>query len=239
MRRADRLFQIIQVLRRAKRPMTAAAIAEEIETSRRTVYRDITDLIAQRVPIVGEAGIGYVLESTYDMPPLMLTPDEIEAIVLGSQWVSGLGDKVLASAARDVLGKISAVIPEHLRPYMSESSIGAKPYPLPAPDVIDLRELRQAIREDRKIRIVYCTEAGQASERVVWPVILGYEATRRMLVAWCELRQDYRHFRTDRIEDLTVLEEGHGLRKGELRQRWIKWREARRGEATEEKPSRR
>jgi biotin operon repressor len=120
MRRADRLFQIIQVLRRARRPLTAEAIAAELETSKRTVYRDIATLMAQRVPIRGEAGIGYVLEGGFDLPPLMLTPDEIEAAVLGAQWVIGWGDPVLARAAQDLLAKIGAAVPERLRPFVHE-----------------------------------------------------------------------------------------------------------------------
>jgi predicted DNA-binding transcriptional regulator YafY len=225
MRRADRLFQIIQVLRQARRPMTAAALAEAIEVSRRTIYRDVTDLIAQRVPITGEAGVGYVLESSYDMPPLMLTPDEIEAIVLGSQWVTSHADKMMANAAKDVLGKIIAVIPEHLRPHIAEPSVGTKRVVRPEPDVIDLRELRRAIREGRKARLLYYADSGVASERVVWPVILGYDETRRMLIAWCELRKDFRHFRTDRIETLDVLDEGYGVEREVLRKRWEKARD--------------
>ncbi|KJV28442.1 helix-turn-helix transcriptional regulator [Luteibacter yeojuensis] len=226
MRRADRLFQIIQVLRRSSRPMTAAALAEEIETSRRTIYRDITDLIGQRVPITGEAGVGYVLDRSYDMPPLMLTPDEIEAIVLGSQWVAGLGDKTLASAAKDVLGKIAAVIPENLRPHIARPSVGLRPFTPPPRDDIDTNALRQAIRDDRKVRMHYCAESGEESTRIIWPVVLGYDATLRMLIAWCELREGFRHFRTDRIVSIEVLAEGNGLRKGELLRRWTRWREA-------------
>src|ERR1700681_4206544 len=120
MRRADRLFQIIQTLRRSTRPVTAAALAEELEVSKRTVYRDVSDLIGQRVPIEGEAGVGYLLASDYDMPPLMLTPDEIEAVVLGAQWVSGRSDKVLSNAACDVVAKITAVVPERLRAFILE-----------------------------------------------------------------------------------------------------------------------
>src|SRR4249920_4087737 len=110
MRRADRLFQIIQILRRTPRPITAGALAAELETSKRTVYRDIADLVGQRVPIRGEAGVGYVLEDGFDMPPLMLTADEVEAAVLGAQWVIGRGDEALARAARDMVAKISAVV---------------------------------------------------------------------------------------------------------------------------------
>lgn len=178
MRKADRLFQIIQILRRTNRPVTAAAIAEEIEVSRRSVYRDIADLIGQGVPIVGEAGFGYLLDPTYDMPPLMLTPDEIEAIVLGAQWVAGRGDKALSAAARDVVSKIAAVIPERLRPYIAEPSVGAKPGTITPTHTVDTNELRHAIREDRKLRLRYRSDTGEETERVVWPVILGYsEAT--------------------------------------------------------------
>src|SRR5215469_11689214 len=120
MRRADRLFQIIQILRRARRPVTAVAIAEELETSLRTIYRDIAQLMGQRVPIRGEAGIGYILEGGFDMPPLMLTPDEIEAAMLGAQWVRDRADPGLARAASDLVAKIGAVIPEHLRPILLE-----------------------------------------------------------------------------------------------------------------------
>src|SRR5438445_7769205 len=111
MRRADRLFQIIQILRRSTRAVTAASLAAELETSKRSVYRDIAALIGQRVPIRGEAGFGYVLEGGFDLPPLMLTSDEIEAAVLGAQWVAGHGDKGLAGAARDLIAKIATVVP--------------------------------------------------------------------------------------------------------------------------------
>ena len=120
MRRADRLFQIIQVLRRTRKPMTADAIAAELETSKRTIYRDIATLIGQRVPIRGEAGMGYILEKGFDLPPLMLTPDEIEACVLGAQWVTTHADAVLARAAQDLMAKIADTVPERLRPFGPE-----------------------------------------------------------------------------------------------------------------------
>src|SRR5512142_1454747 len=123
MRRADRLFRIIQVLRRKRRPATAAEIAEELEASPRTIYRDIAQLMADRVPIRGEAGIGYVLEGGFDMPPLMLTADEIEAAMLGAQWVMGRGDAGLARAASDLVAKIGAVVPAHLKPLALASTL--------------------------------------------------------------------------------------------------------------------
>ena len=120
MRRAERLFQIIQILRRSIRPVTGAALAAELEVSTRTVYRDVADLMAQRVPITGEAGLGYLLAAEYDMPPLMLTPAELEAVALGAQWVAGRGDPLLSPAARDVLAKIAAAVPAHLRPFIAD-----------------------------------------------------------------------------------------------------------------------
>jgi predicted DNA-binding transcriptional regulator YafY len=226
MRRADRLFQIIQILRRSTQPVTAAALAEELEVSKRTVYRDVADLIGQRVPIAGEAGFGYLLGADYDMPPLMLTPDEIEAVVLGAQWVAGRSDRALATAARDVVAKIAAVVPERLRPFVAEPSVGAKPTVAEPDENIDPASLRSAIRQGRKLRLRYRSEAGEETERTVWPVILGYAETTRLLVAWCELRQGFRHFRTDRIIEASLLDETVGLRQGELRRRWQRWREA-------------
>jgi predicted DNA-binding transcriptional regulator YafY len=225
MRRADRLFQIIQILRRSTRPVTAGALAEELEVSKRTVYRDVANLIGQRVPIDGEAGLGYLIASDYDMPPLMLTPDEIEAVMLGAQWVAARSDKALGNAARDVIAKIAAVVPEHLRPFIVEPSVGVKPTLTEPKESIDPSRLRSAIREGRKLRLIYRSDAGEKTERTVWPVILGYAETTRMLVAWCELRQGFRHFRTDRIVEAETLDESIGLRHGELRRRWQRWRE--------------
>jgi predicted DNA-binding transcriptional regulator YafY len=230
MRRADRLFQIVQILRRSPRPVTSAMLAAELEVSQRSVYRDIADLVGQRVPIRGEAGLGYVLDRDFDMPPLMLTPDELEAAVLGAQWVAGRGDPALAAAARDLVAKIATVVPERLRPFIAEPSIGAPPGKRAvAPDGLDLAQTRLWIRTGRKIRILYRDEQARASRRTIWPVIVGYAETVRLLAAWCELRQDFRHFRTDRIAAAEFLDEAHGVRPAELRSRWKRFMEARRG----------
>lgn len=220
MRRAERLFQMIQILRRCSRPVTASEMAAELEVSSRTVYRDVAELIGQRVPISGEAGFGYVLDDSYDMPPLMLTPDEIEAAVLGAQWVAGQGDAVLANAARDLVAKIDAIVPEHLRPFVARPSISAPPMSKVAPDRIDLARLRACIREGRKIRIEYRDKHGRPSGRVLWPILVGFFQEARMLAAWCELRQEFRHFRTDRIVGAEFLDDRHGIRPGTLRHRW-------------------
>jgi predicted DNA-binding transcriptional regulator YafY len=223
MRRADRLFQIIQILRRTRGPVTADAIAGELETSRRTVYRDVADLIGQRVPIRGEAGFGYVLEAGFDLPPLMLTPDEIEAAVLGAQWVSGRADPALAKAAKDLIAKIGAAVPERLRPYVLEPAAAARPtWQGQFPDAIDMAQVRSWIHAGRKIVLDYRDEQGRASRRTIWPVTVGYADVTRMIVAWCELRQDFRHFRADRIAGSQFLDERYPARPAALRAQWRK-----------------
>ena len=220
MRRADRLFHIIQILRRSRRPTTGGALAAELETSTRTVYRDIATLIGQRVPIRGEAGVGYVLDGGFDLPPLMLTPDEIEAAVLGAQWVAGRGDEALARAAKDLIAKIAATVPERLRPYVLEPATGAPPAFGHAIDALDLARVRAQIHAGRKMRLRYRDERGQASERVVWPVAIGYLDAARLLIGFCELREDFRHFRTDRVLEAEFLDERYPERPAELRAKW-------------------
>ena len=222
MRRTDRLFQIIQILRRTRGPVTADAIAAELETSKRSVYRDIAALMGQRVPIRGEAGMGYVLESGFDLPPLMLTPDEIEAAVLGAQLVGARGDPALAKAAQDLIAKIGAAVPERLRPIILEPSGGAPTMAAFAPDAIDMVLLRTQIRAGKKIALKYRDEKGKETARTVWPVTIGYMATVRMLAAWCELRRDFRHFRTDRIADAAFLDDRYPERPAILRAKWRK-----------------
>jgi predicted DNA-binding transcriptional regulator YafY len=230
MRRADRLFQIVQVLRRSRRPITAEAIAQELETSKRTIYRDIADLIGQRMPIRGEAGVGYVLEDGFDMPPLMLTPEEIEAAVLGAQFVAQRGDPGLARAAEDLLAKIHTVIPDRLRPLVVEPSIRAGPTRERAVDGLDMAAVRGAIREARKLRLNYSDEQGRASLRTVWPFAVGYFETTRLLLAWCELRGDFRSFRTDRVLAADFLDEPYPERPARLRAQWSKLQARRRAE---------
>ena len=221
MRKADRLFQIIQILRRARKPITAEAIAVELETSKRSVYRDIATLMGQRVPIRGEAGMGYVLDSGFDLPPLMLTPDEIEAAVLGAQWVMARGDPGLVRAAEDLVAKIAASVPERLRPLVLDPSARTRTDRMPIPpDQIDMVEVRRAIHGSRKIQLGYRDEKGEDTQRKVWPIAIGYLETVRMMVGWCELRQDFRHFRTDRITAAEFLEERYPERPAVLRARW-------------------
>ncbi len=221
MRRADRLFQIVQLLRRSSRPLTAEAIAVELETSKRSVYRDIAALMGQRVPIRGEAGVGYVLDGGFDMPPLMLTSDEIEAAVLGAQWVIGRGDPALARAARDLVAKIAATVPERLRPVVLEPAVSSGPVWKPAEaDRLDMAQVRAWIHSGRKLMLDYSDEQGRASRRTIWPCLIGYRETTRLLVGWCESRDDFRTFRTDRVVEAVFLDDRYPGRPAQLRARW-------------------
>jgi predicted DNA-binding transcriptional regulator YafY len=222
MRRADRLFQIIQILRRSSRPVTADAIASELETSKRSVYRDIAALVGQRVPVRGEAGIGYVLDSGFDLPPLMLTADELEAAVLGAQWVQGHGDPGLVRAAQDLIAKIAASVPSHLRPLLLDAS--ARPmtgWSIP-PDRLDAGLARAWIRSGRKMALCYRDVEERETERIIWPIAIGYLNSARLLVAWCELRGDFRHFRLDRVTDAQFLDQKFPERPAMLRAKWLK-----------------
>ena len=222
MRRAERLFEIIQALRRHRKPVTAQALAGELETSKRTIYRDIADLIGQRVPIRGEAGLGYVLDAGFDLPPLMLTPDEIEAAVLGAQWVTQRGDATLAKAARDLIAKIAETVPERLRPFVLDPVTGVPPRYESLQDGLDLTRLRASIRQGLKLSLCYRDEQNRETKRVVWPVALGFHEGVRLIAAWCELRNDFRHFRTDRVVDAAFLDERYPARPAVLRGEWKK-----------------
>jgi len=228
MRRADRLFQIIQTLRRTRAPVTADAIAVEMETSKRTIYRDIAALMGQRVPIRGEAGIGYVLDGGFDLPPLMLTPDEIEVVVVGAQWVQGRADPALKKAAADLVAKIGAAVPERLRPFVLEPAARVPPARANAPDAIDMPKLRTWIHAGRKVALRYGDEQGRETERTIWPIAIGYLETVRHIVGWCELRRAFRHFRADRIINADFLEDRIPERTAVLRARWRKEEDARR-----------
>lgn len=195
----------------------------------RTVYRDIAELMAQRVPIRGEAGTGYVLDRQYDMPPLMLTADELEAAVLGAQWVAQRSDPVLARAAQDLIAKIAASVPERLRPFIAEPTIGAMTPLSASVDTLDVARLREWIRTGRKLRIRYRDEQGRESERTVWPLLVGYADALRLFAAWCELRRQFRHFRTDRVVAVEYLDEQHGERRSVLVARWKRHMKATRG----------
>src|SRR5437867_10940435 len=201
--RSERLLDLIQILRRHRRPVSGRTLAGEMGVSIRTLYRDIATLQGQGAPIEGEAGLGNVLRPGFMLPPLMFTDEEIEAIVLGSRWVAKQPDKRLAVAATDALSKIAAVLLDDLREDLHATTLLVGPSSASV-EAIDLGVVRQAIRNERKLGFLYRDASGAASERVVWPFALGFFDKVRVMVAWCEMRQDFRHFRADRVSRLAA-----------------------------------
>lgn len=205
MRRADRLFQVIQLLRR-RHVLTAAAIASELEVSERTVYRDIADLVRSGVPIAGEAGVGYTLRRGFDLPPLMFTEEEIEALVLGTRVVGSWADEGLAKAAESALARIEAALPDKLKARLTGSRLFAPGFHVPQGVAAALADLRHAIDDRRKTELDYVDVNGAESQRVVRPLGLFFWGNKWSLSAWCELRNDFRDFRLDRIRAMTLLD---------------------------------
>ena len=220
MSRSARLLDLIQLLRRHTRPVSGAAIAGELGISLRTLYRDVATLQAQGAHIDGAPGLGYVLRAGFVLPPLMFSADEVEALVLGSRWVSDRGDARLAAAARDALAKIAAVLPPELRLELETSALLVGPGAPIAVGDSDLASIRQAIRQEHKLWLRYQDAGGAASERTVWPFALGFFDRVRVVVAWCELRQAIRHFRTDRINALQAMPERYPRRRLALLKDW-------------------
>lgn len=219
MSRSARLLDLIQALRRHRQPVAGRTLAGELGVSLRTLYRDIATLQAQGATIAGEPGVGYVLRPGFMLPPLMFSEDEIEALVLGSQWVSGRTDPRLAAAARNTLAKIAAVLPSDLVDQLETSGLMVVPGAV-EPDGVDLGIVRRAIRSENKLAITYRDERGAETSRVIWPFALGYFERVRLVVAWCELRQGYRNFRSDRIVDWNETAERYPRRRQALLKEW-------------------
>jgi len=206
MRRADRLFEILQILRR-KKTARAADIADELEVSPRTIYRDIADLMAQGVPIAGEAGIGYILRAGFDLPPLMFNETEIEALLLGARIVQSWADAELVKAAADVIAKVRAVLPDDQRPRIDALTLWAPADHAREPVTIDQAALRRAIRNRNKVAFRYSAVSGKRSHRLVRPLLLAFYGPVWLLAAWCEQAQGFRVFRLDQMTDMTVRAE--------------------------------
>jgi predicted DNA-binding transcriptional regulator YafY len=224
LRRADRLFDILRILRSAKQPVTAASIADELEVTVRTVYRDVATLQARRVPIEGAAGIGYVLRRGFDLPPLMFTKDEAEAISVGVRLLARTGDPGLQKAAESVLSKVSLVVPDPLRDYLN-APVHVSKRGAPVPARRDLpATIRHAIRDTRKMRINYEDEKGHHTARVIQPFAVAYYVEATLVCAWCELRDGVRHFRSDRIVSAEVLDDKFAIPDSVLAQ-WAAERE--------------
>ncbi|MFC5474762.1 helix-turn-helix transcriptional regulator [Paraherbaspirillum soli] len=222
MSRSERLLELLQSLRRYRLPVSGRQLAQELGVSIRTLYRDIASLQAQGAMIEGEPGVGYVLRPGFMLPPLMFSDDEIEALVLGSRWVSKRADKRLASAASNALAKIAAVLPEDLRNDMETNALFVGPHDTTTLENIDLGLVRKAIRTEHKMTITYADQEGAESCRTIWPFAIGFFESTRILVSWCELRGDFRHFRTDRISSLAWLDLRYPRSKQALLKEWQK-----------------
>ena len=221
MRRPDRLFDIVQSLRAAARPMTAAALADHLEVTVRTIYRDIAALQASRVPIEGAAGLGYVLHRGFDLPPLMFTAEEIDAIAVGARHVQRLRDPKLQKAAESVLAKVTAIAPESLQSYLRTAPFYVSEGSAPPLTGVDLAEIRESMRSRRKMAIAYVDADGRGSTRTIWPIALAYYVDVTVIAGWCELRDAFRHFRADRIRSARVLEERFPADGGRLFAEWL------------------
>jgi len=218
--RTSRLFLLLDALRGHRRPVTASRLAEVLSVSLRTIYRDIGTLVELGAPIDGEAGIGYVLRAGFFLPPLMFTEDELEALVLGARWVERQGDTSLARAAGTSLAKIATASPQDLRDRLAEAGLWAPKLSAPGAAELPLQPIRESIRREHKLRIAYVNESGESSERVIWPIALAFMERARVLAAWCELRNGFRHFRADRIRQLTPLRVRYPTRRAVLVKQW-------------------
>lgn len=206
MSRSTRLLDLIQLLRTYRRPVSGSALAQRMGISIRTLYRDIATLQAQGADIQGAPGFGYVLKPGFLMPPMMLSEEEIEALVLGARWVAARTDDELKDAARNALAKIAAVLPADLRHELETNSLLVSSARKPNVGTTDLAAVREAIRQGLKLDIDYGDVNGRTTSRRIWPFALGYFEETRVLAAWCEMREDFRHFRAERITSMTVTD---------------------------------
>lgn len=220
MSRAQRLLNLIQVLRQHRYAVSGQQLAEVLGVSLRTIYRDIATLQAQGASIEGEAGIGYLLRPGYLMPPLMFSEDELEALILGSRWVAKRADSHLQQAAKSAVAKIEAVLPAELRTHFIDSGLLIGPGQTIFSDDNHLIDIRKAIHKELKIDIKYMDAKECETTRRIWPFALGFFEQTRVVVAWCELREEFRHFRTDRLTQLSLSKDRYPKRRQSLLKSW-------------------
>jgi predicted DNA-binding transcriptional regulator YafY len=221
MDKTERLFSVMDALRRHRRPVTAAQLAEEQGVSVRTLYRDVQTLIGLGAPIDGEAGVGYMLKPGFFLPPLMFTAEELEALVLGARWVEQRPDAALAGAAKNALGKIATASPEDLRDRIGNTGLWPVRENWAQVDESPLlATLRAAIRDERVVRLTYADESGRLTERDIWPITVAFYEQKQIVAAWCTLREGFRNFRTDRIADAQIVEGRFGKRRAQLAREW-------------------
>jgi len=221
MRRADRLFRIVEHLKTRKRVVRAQEIAERMEVSQRTIYRDIADLQMSGIPIIGEAGVGYMLDKTHILQPFIFNTEELEALILGAQMVQSWGDDKLAKASAATIDKIGSVLPKKFNEEISGAFLFSFPTKEKRQGTNLMSELRLAIRNKNKLDFFYERADGEASQRTVRPLCLAFFAPSWLLLAWCEKRQDFRNFRLDRIGDLKTSTEKFTDEKGKRLEDYI------------------
>ena len=220
MSRTARLLDLLQLLRNRSTPVNGTDLAAELGISIRTLYRDIATLQAQGADVVGEPGLGYVLRPGFTLPPLMFSADEIEAIVLGSRWVAAKADDArLSQSAQQALSKITAVLPAALRDRVEATNLLVA-RGVTAPSSVDASLIRLAIRNETKLLITYRGPDGSQTQRTIWPFLIGFFDEARVVAAWCEMRQDVRHFRIDRITALSPRAERYPQRRAVMLKQW-------------------
>jgi predicted DNA-binding transcriptional regulator YafY len=213
------LFDLLQALRRRRGTVSGGELARELEVSLRTIRRDIATLQAMGADIDGEPGVGYILRPGFLLPPLSFTEEEIHALVVGAQWVSRQTDDGLARAVQDALAKIDGVLSPDMRRALDDSAFFVSRSPATVSGV-DLARVRQALREQRKMRITYADEDDAPMERTIWPIMLGFIESRRSIAGWCEQTSDFRLFRTDRIVNVDFLEDRYTRDRRQLVKEW-------------------
>lgn len=219
MNRTERLFVLMDALRRHRRPVTAADLAEEAGVSVRTIYRDIDALVRLGAPVDGEAGLGYMLRGGFFLPPLTFDREELDALVLGARWVLRRTDEKLAEAAANALAKIAAATEEDRR----DEIAGSANWIASSPELGDpsfMETVRAAIYSERTLAIDYVDADGVATSRTIWPIAIAYFDQRRLVVAWCELREAFRQFRPDRIEHVKPTGKRYPKRRAALIKDW-------------------
>jgi predicted DNA-binding transcriptional regulator YafY len=219
-KRSERLLELMQALRRRRRPVAGQVLADEMGVSLRSLYRDIETLKSMGAAIDGEAGLGFQLRADYFMPPLMFGEEELEALVLGLRTLIHGPDEDLSNTARNAMSKIGAVLPKDRRADMEAVGLFALPRRKAHADSAVLGDLRTALRRELQVRLTYRTPAGEVSQRVIYPLALGYDDEREVLVAWCTLREDFRTFRADRMASVTLTDEALPEPRRTLFYRW-------------------
>lgn len=222
MRRADRLFRIVEYLKAHRQAVKAEELADELEVSSRTIYRDMADLGASGVPVIGEAGVGYMLDRNYVVRPLMFGVEELDSLMLGAQMVKSWGDRALAKKAQSAIDKISSVLPDRLRAEMTDTALFSLPSQSRTPITIDFTALRKAVRAKNLVEFHYTKENGDESLRRVRPLALAFFGPVWLLTSWCETREDFRNFRLDRMDRMTVTDQKFRDEKGKTLRDYLK-----------------